>query len=196
MTADPREESFMQAALGLARQAWDAGEVPVGAVIVRDGQIIGRGFNHPIGASDPTAHAEISALREAAREAHVGFLLDVDGVVRTFPATAQAAGRSLPALAWAAAWLPGSARAVPVGRVLRPDFRSAPRDIPAVSACSLLNGAHTSSLTGRVVVVGLVVPTGAWAHAQLQRTSPGRGALVATPPQRVTFTFSDGTRPT
>ena len=65
---DLREESFMHAALGLARQARDAGEVPVGAVVVRDGQIIGRGFNHPIGAGDPTAHAEILALREAARQ--------------------------------------------------------------------------------------------------------------------------------
>jgi tRNA(adenine34) deaminase len=64
----PREESFMHEALGLARQARDAGEVPVGAVVVRDGRIIGRGFNHPISASDPTAHAEILALREAARQ--------------------------------------------------------------------------------------------------------------------------------
>ena len=62
-----REESLMHAALDLARQARDAGEVPVGAVVVRDGQIIGRGFNHPIGAGDPTAHAEILALREAAQ---------------------------------------------------------------------------------------------------------------------------------
>ncbi len=65
--ADSREEAYMHEALGLARQANDTGEVPVGAVVVRDGRIIGRGFNHPIGASDPTAHAEISALREAAR---------------------------------------------------------------------------------------------------------------------------------
>jgi tRNA(adenine34) deaminase len=67
MAADPREESFMHEALGLAQQARDAGEVPIGAVVARDGNIIGRGFNHPIGASDPTAHAEISALRDAAR---------------------------------------------------------------------------------------------------------------------------------
>ncbi len=57
----------MHEALHLARQAQAAGEVPVGAVVVRDGKIIGRGFNHPILASDPTAHAEISALRDAAR---------------------------------------------------------------------------------------------------------------------------------
>jgi len=56
----------MQAALGLARQAEAAGEVPVGAVVVLDGAIIGRGYNSPIAKSDPTAHAEMLALREAA----------------------------------------------------------------------------------------------------------------------------------
>jgi len=59
--------TFMRAALNEARLASDAGEVPVGAVIVLDGEIVGRGFNQPISASDPTAHAEIVALREAAR---------------------------------------------------------------------------------------------------------------------------------
>ena len=57
----------MAAALALARDARARGEVPVGAVVVRDGTIIGRGGNAPILASDPTAHAEIAALREAAR---------------------------------------------------------------------------------------------------------------------------------
>ena len=56
----------MQAALGLAAEAAAIGEVPVGAVVVKDGEIIGRGFNRPISSSDPTAHAEIVALREAA----------------------------------------------------------------------------------------------------------------------------------
>lgn len=55
----------MRAALELAAQAAAAGEVPVGAVVVKDGEIIGRGFNHPISAHDPTAHAEIVALRDA-----------------------------------------------------------------------------------------------------------------------------------
>lgn len=55
----------MREALVLARKAEAAGEVPVGAVIVRGGDIIGRGFNQPIGQNDPTAHAEIIALREA-----------------------------------------------------------------------------------------------------------------------------------
>jgi len=57
----------MDEALALARVAGERGEVPVGAVVVRDGVIIGRGGNAPIAASDPTAHAEIAALREAGR---------------------------------------------------------------------------------------------------------------------------------
>ncbi|QJR14508.1 tRNA adenosine(34) deaminase TadA [Usitatibacter palustris] len=59
-------EIWMREALALAAQAAAAGEVPVGAVVVKDGVVIGRGFNRPILASDPTAHAEIIALREAA----------------------------------------------------------------------------------------------------------------------------------
>jgi tRNA(adenine34) deaminase len=58
---------FMRAALDEARKAFSAGEVPVGAVVSVDGVIVGGGFNQPIGAMDPTAHAEIVALREAAR---------------------------------------------------------------------------------------------------------------------------------
>ena len=61
-----RDESFMREALTLAQRARDLGEVPVGAVVVKDGAIIGRGFNRPIASSDPTSHAEIIALREAA----------------------------------------------------------------------------------------------------------------------------------
>ena len=64
--SDPGPESFMREALALAAQAAAAGEVPVGAVVVKDGRIIGRGFNRPISSSDPTAHAEIVALRAAA----------------------------------------------------------------------------------------------------------------------------------
>ncbi len=60
------DKSFMAAALELARQAAAAGEVPVGAVVVCDGRIVGRGYNQPIGAHDPSAHAEIMALRDAA----------------------------------------------------------------------------------------------------------------------------------
>ena len=56
----------MAQALALAGEAAAAGEVPVGAVVVKDGIVIGRGFNRPVGSRDPTAHAEIVALREAA----------------------------------------------------------------------------------------------------------------------------------
>lgn len=60
-------ERYMGEALVLARAAQARGEVPVGAIVVRDGAIIGRGGNAPIAANDPTAHAEIAALRDAAR---------------------------------------------------------------------------------------------------------------------------------
>ena len=60
---------FMREALTLAAQAAQAGEVPVGAVVVLDGRIIGRGHNQPVGTHDPTAHAEIVALRDAAKQA-------------------------------------------------------------------------------------------------------------------------------
>src|ERR1700687_862589 len=60
------ESVFMRAALELAAEAAKRAEVPVGAVVVKDGAIIGRGFNRPITTADPTAHAEIVALREAA----------------------------------------------------------------------------------------------------------------------------------
>jgi hypothetical protein len=59
------DEAFMHAALALAAQAESMGEVPVGAVVVKDGRIIGQGHNRPIGDHDPSAHAEIQALRAA-----------------------------------------------------------------------------------------------------------------------------------
>ena len=61
------DTDFMRAALELAAQGGALGEVPVGAVVVQDGQIVGRGFNQPISAHDPCGHAEIMALRDAAR---------------------------------------------------------------------------------------------------------------------------------
>ncbi|MDP3818874.1 MAG: tRNA adenosine(34) deaminase TadA [Methylotenera sp.] len=64
------DESYMQLALQLADLAALAGEVPVGAIVVKDGIIIGRGSNSPIGMHDPTAHAEIVAMRDAAQ--HLG----------------------------------------------------------------------------------------------------------------------------
>jgi len=61
------DEIYMQLALELAQEAAAAGEVPVGAIIVKDGIVIGRGGNSPIDSHDPTAHAEITALRDAAK---------------------------------------------------------------------------------------------------------------------------------
>jgi tRNA(adenine34) deaminase len=61
------DEQYMAEALRLAREGAIMEEVPVGAVVVKDGEIVGRGFNAPISRQDPTAHAEILALRDAAR---------------------------------------------------------------------------------------------------------------------------------
>jgi tRNA(adenine34) deaminase len=68
MSADPtpHDESAMRLAIDQARNAWLVGEVPVGAVILRAGQVIATGYNRPITEHDPTAHAEIVALRHAA----------------------------------------------------------------------------------------------------------------------------------
>jgi tRNA(adenine34) deaminase len=63
------DEVFMRRALELARRAAEEGEVPVGAVVVLDGKVIGEGWNRPIAACDPTAHAEVQALRAAATTA-------------------------------------------------------------------------------------------------------------------------------
>jgi tRNA(adenine34) deaminase len=67
MTERAEDAAFMRAALDLAIQAEACGEVPVGAIVVKDGAIVGRGYNHPISAHDPTAHAEIIAMRDAAQ---------------------------------------------------------------------------------------------------------------------------------
>lgn len=65
---DTVDETLMHEALIMARRARLADEVPVGAVVVSNGEIIGRGFNSPISKNDPTAHAEIQALRDAAEK--------------------------------------------------------------------------------------------------------------------------------
>lgn len=71
MPIDPNQnledEHYIHLALDLARQAAEAGEVPVGAIVVKGGEIVGRGYNAPISSRDPTAHAEIQAMRDAAK---------------------------------------------------------------------------------------------------------------------------------
>ena len=61
-----KAREYMELALDLAAAAAAAGEVPVGAIIVKDGVIVGKGANRPVGSHDPSAHAEITAIREAA----------------------------------------------------------------------------------------------------------------------------------
>lgn len=85
------DEAFMRAALDQAKLARDKGEVPVGAVVVRDGLVVGRGFNQPISSHDPSAHAEIMALRDAAK--NIGNYRVVDATLYvTFEPCAMCAG--------------------------------------------------------------------------------------------------------
>ena len=67
--SDERDIALMREAISMAKTAGEANEVPVGAIVVMDDEIIGRGGNQPIGSNDPTAHAEIVALRQAALNA-------------------------------------------------------------------------------------------------------------------------------
>jgi len=79
------DAKLMKAALAEAAKAAGRGEVPIGAVIARDGRIVARGSNRPIGSSDPTAHAEIVALRRAAKKAGNYRLPDCDLYVTVEP---------------------------------------------------------------------------------------------------------------
>jgi tRNA(adenine34) deaminase len=79
------DEIFMREALALAQQARALGEVPVGAVVVKNGVIIGRGFNQPITSNDPTTHAEIVALRDAAKNIQNYRLVDCELYVTLEP---------------------------------------------------------------------------------------------------------------
>lgn len=76
---------FMEQAVRLAREALRENEVPVGAVVVRDQTVIGRGFNSVIASSDPTAHAEMTAMREAAKKTGNYRLTDADVYVTLEP---------------------------------------------------------------------------------------------------------------
>lgn len=79
------DETFMRRALELAQAGAALGEVPVGAVVVKDGVIVGEGFNQPISAHDPTAHAEVVALRDAAKRLGNYRLVDCDIYVTLEP---------------------------------------------------------------------------------------------------------------
>src|SRR4051794_10455149 len=79
------DHSFMASALEEARRAQDEGEVPVGAIVVADGQILGAGHNRPIAMHDPTAHAEIVAIRAAAFALKTYRLIDASIYVTVEP---------------------------------------------------------------------------------------------------------------
>ncbi len=79
------DELWMEEALREAQRAYTLGEVPVGAVVVHEGRIIGRGCNRPISSNDPTAHAEVLALREAGQSVGNYRLLDCDLYVTVEP---------------------------------------------------------------------------------------------------------------
>jgi tRNA(adenine34) deaminase len=81
----PSDERFMREALAEAHRAEAAGEVPIGAVLVVSGEIVARGYNRPIGSLDPTAHAEIVALRAAAERTGNYRLVDADLYVTVEP---------------------------------------------------------------------------------------------------------------
>ena len=81
------DEFYIAKALQLAEQAGAAGEVPVGAIVVKDGEIVGEGFNQPISGCDPTAHAEIVAMRNAAKNLNNYRLNDCDLYVTIEPCT-------------------------------------------------------------------------------------------------------------
>jgi tRNA(adenine34) deaminase len=81
------DEFYMAKALQLAEQAGAIGEVPVGAILVKDGEIVGEGFNQPISGCDPTAHAEIVAMRNAAKNLNNYRLSDCDLYVTIEPCT-------------------------------------------------------------------------------------------------------------
>ncbi len=85
MAVDQNDLLLMQAALQQAQNAQLVGEVPVGAIVVRDGRIVGTGFNQPIGSHDPTSHAEIIALRQAAQNSANYRLPDCDLYVTLEP---------------------------------------------------------------------------------------------------------------
>ncbi len=85
------DEDYMREALVQAQLAREKGEVPVGAVVVKDGAIVGRGFNQPISSHDPSAHAEVMALRDAAKNIGNYRLVDATLYV-TFEPCAMCAG--------------------------------------------------------------------------------------------------------
>lgn len=130
------DQYYIREALKEARKARRAGEVPVGAVVVLDGKIIGRGHNTPISGTDPTAHAEITALRKAALKTG-NYRLSGCALYATIEPCAMCAG----AMVWA--------------RVSRAVFGA--KDAKAGACGSVMNVAANSKLNHRVEVRGGVL---------------------------------------
>ncbi len=109
------DEYWMRHALTLAKRAWEEGEVPVGAVLVHNNQVIGEGWNRPIGRHDPTAHAEIMALRQGGLVLQNYRLIDATLYVTLEPAScARARWCTAVSPAWCLA--PGMPRPAPPAR--------------------------------------------------------------------------------
>ena len=109
------DEYWMRHALTLAKRAWEEGEVPVGAVLVHNNQVIGEGWNRPIGRHDPTAHAEIMALRQGGLVLQNYRLIDATLYVTLEPCV-MCAGRWCTAVSPAWCLAPGMPRPAPPAR--------------------------------------------------------------------------------
>jgi tRNA(adenine34) deaminase len=134
--ADVRDEAYMRRALDLARHAEQAGEVPVGALVVLNDEVIGEGWNQPIVSHDPTAHAEIVALRAAATRMKNYRLTDTTLYVTLEPC-AMCAG------------------AIVQARIARVVYGAA--DLKAGAAGSVFNFLESSSLNHRAQITGGVL---------------------------------------
>lgn len=109
------DEYWMRHALTLAKRAWEEGEVPVGAVLVHNNQVIGEGWNRPIGRHDPTAHAEIMALRQGGLVLQNYRLIDATLYVTLEPCV-MCAARWCTAVSPAWCLAPGMPRPAPPAR--------------------------------------------------------------------------------
>ena len=167
------DDFFMREAISQARAAECLGEVPVGAIVVQNDSIVGRGFNMPIGEGDPTAHAEIVALRDAARNLGNYRLPGCQLFVTLEPCTMCA----------------GAAIAARVDRVVFGAW-----DPKAGAAGSLRDVLHASRLNHRVEVIGGVL--GSEATIQLKAFFEGKRESAAEPTGRAALAAEPVVAPT
>ncbi|MFH7090395.1 tRNA adenosine(34) deaminase TadA [Klebsiella pneumoniae] len=112
------DEYWMRHALTLAKRAWEEGEVPVGAVLVHNNQVIGEGWNRPIGRHDPTAHAEIMALRQGGLVLQNYRLIDATLYVTLEPCVMCVRARWCTAVSPAWCLAPGDAKTGAAGSLM------------------------------------------------------------------------------